>query len=274
MPTTRQARLHALERDPTRASRDSWPVHVAADEMRRFTRRRRVAAGETILAENGPSRLVGTVLAGVLRITKTLPDGRQQVIGLVYPGEFFGRPFAALTEFAFEAATDAELDVVERHAFETVLGRHPELAHELLIATLSDLAVARERAVLLGCQSTLERVATYLLVMLERREQILADLALEGHRLVAVSAIGRRDLASYLSTTIETISRHLHTLARRGIIRIIDGSHFEVLEPRVLLEVSGLSAEDLDLFRGARQGRAGRLAAPRLVAVNAVATPA
>lgn len=272
MTTIRPAEFHAFERDPPRLARAGRRLPLAADDLHRLSRPRRVAAGETIMPENGPSRIVGTVLAGILRITKTLSDGRQQVIGLVYPGEFFGRPFAALTEFAFEAATDAELGVIERRAFEAVLLRQPELVHELLLTTLSDLAVSRERAVLLGCQSTIERVATYLLVMLERREQLLADLALDGHRLVAASAIGRRDLASYLSTTIETISRHLHTLSRRGIIRIIDSSHFEVLDARALLEVSGLSAEDLNLFRGARQGRAGHLAALRLVAVNDVAT--
>jgi CRP/FNR family transcriptional regulator, anaerobic regulatory protein len=274
MPTTRQAEPDFPGRDAsTLPQRDRLVRLGGLEALRRLSHARRAAADETILAENGPASFVGTVLAGVIRITKTLPDGRQQVIGLVYPGEFFGRPFATFTEFAFEAATDVELNVIERRAFEAALRQHPELAHELLLSTLSDLAVTRERAVLLGCQSTLERLATYLLVMLERREQLLADVAHEGHRLVAASAIGRRDLASYLSTTIETISRHLHFFSRTGVIRIIDSSHFEVLDVPGLLEASGLSEEDLDLFRRARQSRAGRFTSPRLVPVGEVVMP-
>ena len=263
---TPSARSHAA----LAASRPASAAALAASlgELRRLCRARTASADATILAENGPSSLVGTVLAGVLRIAKTMADGRQQVLGLIYPGEFFGRPFASNTEFAFEAATDVRLSVIERRAFEAAIRRSPELAHQLLLATLSDLAVSRERSVLLGCQNTLERVATYLLVMLERREQLLADVALKGHRRVAVSAISRRDLASYLSTTIETISRHVHYLSRKGVIRIIDSSHFEVLDYDVLLELSGLASEDLDLFRRARGAQAGRFTLPRLVAVN------
>ncbi|MHB1110457.1 MAG: helix-turn-helix domain-containing protein, partial [Devosia sp.] len=211
-----------------------------------------IDAGETILAEHGEASVVGNVIAGVMRMTKTLPDGRQQIVGLVYPGEFFGRPYSETTEFAHEAATDIEICVIDRHAFESVLARHPELEHALLLTTLSELAFARERLLLLGCQNTLERVASYLLVMLERRRQLLSGAALESHKLVAVSAISRRDLAGYLGTTIETISRHVHYLSRRGVIRIINASHFEVLDRDELLALSGLAQDDLKLFGAVR----------------------
>lgn len=242
-------------------------AHLAAEnELARVSRTRRVPAGETILAENAEASIVGNVLAGVLRMTKTLPDGREQIVGLINPGEFFGRPYSETVEFAYEAATDVELCVMDRRSFEAVVARNPELEHELLLTTLDDLAFARERMLLLGCQNTLERVATYLLVMLEHREQLFADVALQEHKRVAVSAITRRDLASYLSTTIETISRHIHHLSRIGVIRIIDSSRFEVLAYEMLLALSGLAREDLRLFRKAPLFGRG----PRLVALNGI----
>ena len=247
---------------------------AAQIELGRVSRNRHARADETILAENSQSSVVGNVLAGVMRITKTLADGRQKVIGLIYPVEFFGRPYDETTEFAFEAATDVELCVIERHAFEAVVSRHPELEHELLLTTLNDLAFSRERSLLLGCQNTLERIATYLLVMLERREQLLADMSLERHKRVAISAINRRDLASYLSTTIETISRTIHHLSRIGVVRIIDSSHFEVLDPDGLLALSGLSPDDLKLFGRVRHVAVGRPAPPHLVASSSALGPA
>lgn len=234
-------------------------VHLAGlNELSRVSRTRIVRADETILPENGDSSIVGNLVAGVIRLTKTAPDGRQQVVGLIYPGEFFGRPYADTTEFAYEAATDVELCVIERHAFERVVTHNPALEHELLLTTLSELAFARERAMLIGCHSTLERVATYLLAMLERREQILGHLATTSHKRIAVSAVSRRDLASYLSTTIETISRHIHYLSRTGVIRILDSSHFEVLDYPALLALSGLAQDELRLFHALRHALLGR----------------
>lgn len=225
---------------------------AAQAELNRCSRTRRVSAGETILADHEEAALVGTIITGVIRMTKTLRDGRQQIVGLIYPGEFFGRPYTATTEFAFEAATDAELCVMDRPAFEAVLSRHPELEHNLLMMTLNELAYARERSLLLGCQNTLERLASYLLVMLERRERVLGPSAAQSHRLLAASAISRRDLAAYLGTTIETISRHLHLLTRRNTIRIVTANLFEVLDRNALLACSGLAPDDLKLFGAAR----------------------
>ena len=244
-------------------------AHLSAQiELGRLSRTRIVDAGETILTEHGEESLVGNVIAGVMRITKTLPDGRQQIIGLIYPGEFFGRLYSETTEFAYEAATDVEICVMERHAFEGVVARHPELEHELLLTALNELAFARERSLLLGCQNTLERVASYLLVMLERRQQLLGRAALETHRQVAVSAISRRDLAGYLGTTIETISRHVHFLSRRGVIRIINASQFVVLDRGELLGLSGLAEDDLKLFGAARRAVARPRDRPALTIVK------
>lgn len=218
-------------------------------EIARISGRRVVAGGATILANGSGANLVGTVLAGVLKVSKTLPDGREQIVSLVYPGDFFGQLFRPVMEFAVEAATDVELCVADRLAYEGVLSRHPEMEHAMLLATFGELALARERSLLLSCQTTLERVATYLLVMMERREQLLTATKLQSETRLATLAITRADLAGYLGTTFETISRHIHYLANKGVISIVDRSHFEVLDSDRLLSIAGVSSEDLRLFR-------------------------
>lgn len=125
--------------------------------------------------------------------------------------------------------------------FDNVLRRHPDLEHALLLNLFADLALVQERMLLLG-QFTLERLAAYLLLILERNQRRLTRVGLTSKELIARSQISRRDLASYLGTTIETISRHIHTLSRIGVIRIIDSSHFEVLDRHRLVELSGLSS--------------------------------
>lgn len=207
-----------------------------------------MAAGQTILADGGPASLVGTVLAGVLKVSRSLPDGRLRIVCLLYRGDFFGQLFFPTMDFAIEAATDAEICVADRQVYEHALAGDPGLRHAMLLATSNALAVARERSFLLSSQTTLERVATYLLVMAARREQLLSGLELRSHKAVAGLMIARTDLASYLGTTIETISRHLHYLGDKGLVVMLDSSHFHLTDRDRLQSVAGVSTGDLRLF--------------------------
>lgn len=223
-------------------------------EIAAISGQRLVATGQTIMAHGGDARLVGTVLAGVLRVSRTLPDGRERIVALLYPADFFGQVFTDSADFAIEAATDAEICVADRLAFEGVVARHPELARGMLRATTSALAQAREQSLLLSCQTTLERVATYLLVMLERRERMLAELKVRPLKAVAAFMVSRTDVASYLGTTFETISRHVHYLDDRGVISIVDSNHFEIIDRDELLTIAGVSNEDVRMFFPPRPG--------------------
>jgi len=240
---------HPFSCNSRRALTHQWVEADALCEIARISGRRSVVAGGTIMVNGGEASLVGTVLAGILKISKTLLNGREQIVRLVYPGEFFGQLFEPRMDVAIEAATDADLCVADRVAYEGVVIRYPKLQQAVLHESLHELAVARENMLLLSCQTTLERVATYLLVMLERREQILSDMAVRPQRDIAVSQIRRVDLASYLSTTFETISRHLHQLSDMDVIRIIDNNHFEIVDKDRLLCISGVTDADLRVFR-------------------------
>jgi CRP/FNR family transcriptional regulator len=217
-------------------------------EIAAISGQRLVTMGQTIMANGGDAKLVGTVLAGVLKVSRTLPDGRERIVALLYPGDFFGQVFTASANFAIEAATDAEICVADRLAFEGVFARHPELARGMLLATTGALSQAREQSLLLSCQTTLERIATYLLVMLERRERMLAELRVRPLKDVAAFTVSRSDVASYLGTTFETISRHVHYLDGRGTISIVDSNHFEIVDRDELLAIAGVSDEDVRMF--------------------------
>jgi CRP/FNR family transcriptional regulator len=94
----------------------SAPV-IHAD-IARISGRRFVAEGQTVLAAGGTAGLVGTVLAGVLKVSKTLPNGRERIVSLLYPGDFLGQLCFPAMNFAFEAATDVEICVSDRLAYE------------------------------------------------------------------------------------------------------------------------------------------------------------
>lgn len=182
-------------------------------------------AGSTLIAEGDEPTIVGHVVSGVVRITQTLDDGRQQIVGLAIKGEFFGHFFRSGSTFLYEAATDVTACVYAQSAFEAMMARDHDVEHMVMMGLLRDLEVSREWMMVLGCQNTLERVVSFMLHI--RRRMRMVGLAGDDH--VIEFPIGRRDIAGYLGTTVETISRHIQTLARQRIIGIMDKSHFEIL---------------------------------------------
>lgn len=231
-------------------------------ELARLSHHRTYRLGETVLAEMEATSFVGIVVSGVLRMQKSLEDGRQQLVGLLFRSDFFGRVFGGLSDYAIEAASDVILCCYERRAFERLTERFPELEHQLMLNTLDELDAARNWMLLLGCQTMPERVASFLLMLCRRGEP---DEWVSGANLSIHLPISRRDMASYLGTTGETISRVIHEMSRRGIIKIRNAQDFEILNKRQLVRMSG--RDDLSI-RPAIAAQSSRSPYERLAAAN------
>lgn len=188
-------------------------------------------------AENG-SELVGdaeeidsysNVLAGVVKLTKTLPDGRQQIVGLQFAPDFLGRPFKVESQITAAAATDVSLCSFPRAALERMLRSSPELEHRLYQQTLRELDEARSWMLALGRKTASEKVASFLL-MIARHIDPTADPDRQNASFDL--PLTRSDIADFLGLTIETVSRHLTRLRADGVIVIEHSRH--VIVPDLL----------------------------------------
>ncbi|PLP57684.1 transcriptional regulator [Mesorhizobium loti] len=165
------------------------------------------------------------VLAGVVKLTKTLSDGRQQIVGLQFAPDFLGRPFKTESAVNAEAATNVSLCSFPKAAIERMLKQSPELEHRLLRQTLKELDEARDWMLTLGRKTASEKVASFLLLianhidptMNEGEEKVTFDLPLT-----------RADIADFLGLTIETVSRQLTKLRADGVISIENNRHVTV----------------------------------------------
>jgi hypothetical protein len=79
----------------------------------------------------------------------------------------------------------------------------------------------------------MERLATFLLLKL-----LAAPPGGKGAPGVIHIPINRRDFAAYLGTTVESVSRSIQALVRRGTIAVIDSSNFSVLRRRDLFDIA------------------------------------
>ncbi len=197
--------------------------------------------GETV-SEEGTANLIGYVHEGAVKLVKTNPEGHVNILSIIEGPGFFGRMFGITADYAVEAATDVVLSTFDRSRFEVLLANNPELEHIVHMHALYQLEEAHARILVLACQTTMARTATYLLLRMLAWE---ASHNSECGGAIVDVTITRRDLAAYLGTTVETISRNLQALSRRGTIEIIDSARFRIARRSDLFAIAGHDEQDV-----------------------------
>jgi len=187
------------------------------------TRHVRRPAGEELLADAMPIASYASVLSGVVKLSKVLEDGRQQVVGLQFAPDLLGRPFATESRVSAEAASEVELCLIPKPMLETLLRQSAALEHRLMMQTLRELDEARDWMVTLGRKSAAEKVASFLYLIAthigpgEEEPETSFDLPLS-----------RADIGDFLGLTVETVSRQMTRLRVEGVIEIENFRHVAV----------------------------------------------
>lgn len=199
---------------------------LESDELRAFRASgttARLTPGETLFFEGDVANNVYNLTSGLLRLSKLLPDGRRQVAGFIFPGDFLG--ITMEDEHAFTAETIAASEVCRfpRSRFDEFVDAHPHLERRLYALAAHELAASRQQIVLLGRKTATERLASFLL-MLGRTE------ANGGGGKIVRLPMTRTDIADYLGLRIETISRELGNLKSNRIVRLASMHELEILD--------------------------------------------
>lgn len=198
---------------------------------------RSFTAGQTIMWAGDKMEFVASVVSGVATLTQTMEDGRRQMVGLLLPSDFVGRPQRDAASYTVTAVSDVVMCCFRRKPFEQMIRTTPHIAHRLLEMTLDELDAAREWMLVLGRKSAREKIAS-LLSIIARRISELSDT--KGGDAVAFDLmITREAMADYLGLTLETVSRQISALKKDGVI-ILDGKrHVRVPDMRRLIEEAG-----------------------------------
>ncbi len=195
---------------------------------------RHFAPGEIILAAEESPALLGTIVKGTVKAYKLMTDGRQQVVGFLFPGDFLGSITAAAQRSFAEAIVPVELCVFPPPAFQRLAREAPQLERRLLEMATADLDLAQEWMLLLGRKTAQERVATFLMLLIDKADRRgFADCPI-------ALPMNRSEIADYLGLTIETVSRQLSKLKNAGIVDIRNAHEIGILDrPRLATLAAG-----------------------------------
>jgi CRP/FNR family transcriptional regulator len=176
--------------------------------------------GETVFAAEEPTAMVGTLVRGTIKTYKLLADGRQQVVGFLFPGDFIGSSTQETMHCFAETLTPVELCVFPFLAVRRMVHEMPNLERQLLKLANEDLDLAQNWMLLLGRKTAQERLATFLLLLVHKaRARRVPEGPIE-------LPMNRTEIADYLGLTIETVSRQFSRLKASGHIGILH--HHEV----------------------------------------------
>jgi len=215
---------------------------LAPEQLPRLNRRacqRHYQAGQFIAAAGQRQDWLATVLSGVVKLTRTMCDGRQQIVGLLFPSDLLGRPFSDASPFGAEAATPVELCCLERPYFEELLHQESGMKHRLLERTLNEVDAAREWMLVLGRKTAEEKVASLILLMAQRLGSRNNGAATERPVSRFDLPLSRTEIAEYLGLRIETISRQLGRLRVAGVIDTEGGRRLAVRDMGKLEQLAG-----------------------------------
>lgn len=198
-------------------------------------------AGQTIVWVGDRMDFVASVVTGIATLTQTLEDGRRQMVGLLLPSDFVGRPGRATAAYDVTATTDVLMCCFRKRPFEDMMARTPHIAQRLLEMTLDELDAAREWMLLLGRKTAREKIAS-LIAIIARRDASL-NLRRAAGALAVDLPLTREEMADYLGLTLETVSRQISALKRDGVIRLDGKRSITIPDFDRLLEEAGDDAD-------------------------------
>ncbi len=203
-------------------------------ELSRHAARRRVEPGGEMIGQGEAANNYANIIRGVVKLSKMLSDGRQQIVGLQFAPDFMGRPFMRESALSAEAATDTDVCAFPRAVIERLVAEAPGLEHRLHQQALKELDEARDWMLTLGRKTAQEKVASFLYLIathVDPENGVAKEFDLP---------LSRADIADYLGLTIETVSRQITKLRKEGVIRVDNSRRVSVPDSRRLMRHAGI----------------------------------
>ena len=149
------------------------------------------------------------VLEGAVRLFVTKSGGDRIIIGFALPGDFFGIEWLGQHTLSAETIDDATLVCFGSKQLTRLADENKVVRAELLLILRYNLWATQSHIATLSRNSALERVATFLVELLDRSGKL--------EKLIDVP-MSREDIGDYLGLTIETVCRMLTELKQRKLI--------------------------------------------------------
>ncbi len=191
------------------------------------------AKDEIILNEDEAGTALFVIVKGKVKISRSSKDGKEVILTIMNESDFFGE-MAILDGFSRSATVTAleesKLFIIQRNDFLALLKNHTEVSIALLQELTQRLRAAGMKIKALSLKDAEGKVASVILQLAEEIGKIKQGVV-EIEKLPY-----QHELANMAGTSRETISRTLHTFAKKGLVEL-DGTHLRILDYEKFREI-------------------------------------
>ena len=178
-----------------------------------------------VLFEHETGSALFVIVEGKVKVSRVSDDGKEVILTILGDSDFFGEMaiLDGLSRSAnVTAMEDSELFIIQRSEFLELLHVHPEVSVALLQELTQRLRAADMKIKSLSLKDAEGKVATVIL-------QLADDVGKIKQGTVEIEKLPfQHDLANMAGTSRETISRTLHTFAKKGLVEL-DGSKLRIM---------------------------------------------
>ncbi|MEE9450319.1 MAG: Crp/Fnr family transcriptional regulator [Ignavibacteriaceae bacterium] len=180
-----------------------------------------------ILSEQDAGSALFVMVSGKVKVARVSNDDKSKevILTLLNPSDFFGE--MALLDGLARSATvtsieDSQVFIIQRNDFLDLIQEHPEVSIALLQELTQRLRAAGMKIKALSLKDAEGKVATVLL-------QLADDMGKIKHGIVEIEKLPyQHELANMAGTSRETISRTLHSFAKKGLVEL-EGTKLRII---------------------------------------------
>lgn len=177
---------------------------------------RQFKRGEFIYRADEADDSLYIVSKGKVRVYLLSDSGKEQLLRILTPGEFTGEWTLFNQEGVHgdyaQAMVDTTICQIRQEDFQQLLGDYPAISMKLLEEMSKRLEVSEKQTAKVAVDQVGSRLAIYLV------EQVPKESAESEEPVIVSLGMSRKDIASFLGTTPETISRKFRELEEEGLI--------------------------------------------------------
>jgi len=201
--------------------------HEEMLEVARITSEKTYEKGEMIYTAGDSGDKLYVIHQGKVKITRFSEAGKEQVIRVLGPGEFLGELSlfnpAPLTDHA-EVLEKTILCLIDGENLKQLMSKYPPVTWKVMEELSQRLAKAENLIENISIHSVEKRLADTLITMANEKGKVVLKMS-------------KRDLASHIGMSQETLSRKLTTFQEAGLVELIGHRNINLLNVEGLKEI-------------------------------------
>lgn len=204
--------------------------HLQYDEMLEIVKTSKTKTfkkGEMVFRAGEPSEHLYILHKGQVKIYRLSESGKEQLIRIMEPGDFMGElalfTDESLTSYA-EALKDTEICAIHKSEMKEMLLSNPSISLKIIEEFSRRLNDTEKNIESISSRDSEKRLASYLLEVSAGNEEITLPMS-------------KKDLASYMGMTRETLSRRLSSFQDQGLISMSGQRKIRILDVEALSDI-------------------------------------